>query len=575
MKTKKTIALIICAALLFSVAITGCGEKSKQSGSDDVGKQKGKTESKNDVQGDNNAENGMCTPGGTFPIAKEKVTFTVALQENPWAKDYETNDFTKEFEELTNIHLKWDILPQEGFKEQVNIMLSSMDLPDIFMDCGISSTQQMQFGKEGIFIALNDYIDKYGIETKKLFESKPWVKEVITMPDGNIYDLPRVNECYHCTMDHKLYMYKPWLDKLGLEIPKTTDDFYDVLKAFKENDPNGNGKKDEIPMSGSEKSWNADVRTFLMNAFIYNDGDRNMTVKDGKIEVAYNKPEWRDGLRYISKLYKEGLIATESFTQDGDQLLRMGTQMPNILGCAPGGSPGCITKALDEDPKRDFDFVTISPLEGPNGVKVATLAPYMLTAGVYIITNECEHPDVAFRMADALYNEDMSMRAVAGIEDVNWRKAKDGELNPFGEQAKWVYLPGPDDPNYVQNNHWDQRGPTFRSAEWRASWAIGENSVSQDYLDLYTKEVMETCKPSMETIVPPLVFDEKQSEELPTLEKTIKDFVTESTVRFITGDLDIEKDWDKYLKELDNMELKRYLNIYQKAYDAKQKALNK
>lgn len=152
--------------------------------------------------------------------------------------------------------------------------------------------------------------------------------KTVTAIDGNIYALPEVNDCYHCSMSQKMWIYEPWLKKLGLEMPKTTDELYNVLKAFKENDPNGNGKKDEIPLSITQKSWRSTIDAFLMNSFIYNpvygSSSKHMFIKDGKLDVAFNKPEWREGLRYLNKLYKEGLIAPESFTQDENQLIQQG-----------------------------------------------------------------------------------------------------------------------------------------------------------------------------------------------------------------------------------------------------------
>src|SRR5699024_315051 len=139
----------------------------------------------------------------------------------------------------------------------------------------------------------------------KMFEELPHVKEAITAPDGNIYALPQVNECYHCSYSQKLWIYQPWLDELGLEMPTTTDEFYEVLKAFKEDDPNGNGKADEIPLAGANSGAYVKIDQFLMNSFIYNNYFNNaqhLYVDHGNIEAAFNKPEWKDGLEYLNML---------------------------------------------------------------------------------------------------------------------------------------------------------------------------------------------------------------------------------------------------------------------------------
>ena len=110
-----------------------------------------------------------------------------------------------------------------------------------------------------------------------------------------------------------------WLDKLGLDFPETTEELESTLKAFKNRDPNGNGRADEIPMSGAVNTWMADVWYYLMTPHIYNDGERFLYYNsNNEIDLAANKPEWRDGLRYAKRLYDQGLIDPQAFTQNID-----------------------------------------------------------------------------------------------------------------------------------------------------------------------------------------------------------------------------------------------------------------
>jgi putative aldouronate transport system substrate-binding protein len=90
-------------------------------------------------------------------------------------------------------------------------------------------------------------------------------------------------------------------------MPETTDEFYNLLKAFKTKDPN-NHRADEIPLSRSAKAWNAKPWDSIMNAFIHNDGSRWIRVRIRKMELAANTPQWRDGPRYMKKLFDEGLV---------------------------------------------------------------------------------------------------------------------------------------------------------------------------------------------------------------------------------------------------------------------------
>ncbi len=169
-------------------------------------------------------------------------------------------------------------------QNKLNLMLASDDLPEVIIGCNIRLDQMQILAEQGVALPLNDYIEKYGVETKKMFETNPAIKALITLLDGKIYGMPHYNDCYHCSMSQKMWVYKPWLDKLGLKVPETTDEFEAMLKAFKEKDPNGNGKADEIPMSGSKLvngGWHSTIDQFLMNSFVYNDyvtGERRAPV---------------------------------------------------------------------------------------------------------------------------------------------------------------------------------------------------------------------------------------------------------------------------------------------------------
>ncbi|MGM7719378.1 ABC transporter substrate-binding protein [Metabacillus sp. Hm71] len=508
----------------------------------------------------------IVTEAGSFPITEKKTTIKILVKGNSLVQDFKTNKFTKELEQKTNVHIDWEVLPEQGAEQKLNLILSSGDLPDVIMDAPITPAQLMIYGKNGTFLALNDLIDKYGVETKKIFQQLPIVKDSITAPDGNIYALPQVNACYHCSMPQKLWVYKPWLDKLQLKVPTTTDEFYNMLKAFKEKDPNGNGKADEIPLAGTPQSYEAQVDGYLISPFIYSGNSNHMILDNGKIDVVYNKPQWKEALMWLHKLNKEGLLASESFIQDGNQFLKMGEHPGDpILGAGICATQGCFSNS------RSGDYVAIPPLKGPEGNQVTQYLPNPVTRPAeFVITKNAKHPDVAFRLADALYNEAMTMRAVLGIEGKQWRKAKEGELGFNGKQAKYYLIPGKPGASGVQNSSWDQTGPSLRTKEFRDAQAVGEDKFGLA-LNTATKELYEPYKASEDQIVPTLFFTDQQSNELSQLEKTINDYVKEMTARFVTGDEDIEKGWGTYIQTLDGMNLKRYLEIYQEAYDAKYK----
>lgn len=106
----------------------------------------------------------------------------------------------------------------------------------------------------------------------------------MTMSDGKIYALPYVEKCVHCENSSKMWVNKRWLDNLNMEIPTTVEEFENMLIAFKEQDPNGNGIADEIPMLSFEGGWHSDALSgWLSNPFVYTSPDDNYVyLNEGK-----------------------------------------------------------------------------------------------------------------------------------------------------------------------------------------------------------------------------------------------------------------------------------------------------
>jgi putative aldouronate transport system substrate-binding protein len=567
---KRSLLLFISLCLVLALLFAGCGGSKE---TEDVAQEpsSGEEAKTGDETGEEVSPGGAKVSGpGQFPIVEEKVTLTVLIGGNPAVEDFNTNSFTKWYEEKTNVHAEFEVLPVKGGDEKLNLILSSGDYPDIIMSAGLSASQIMSFGSEGMFIPLNDLIEEHGFEIKKIFEeeSMAYVKDVLTFPDGNIYAMPDINECYHCSMAQKLWIYQPFLDALGLEVPKTLDEYRDVLRAFKTQDPNGNGKADEIPLAAATSGWHAQLPGFFMCSFIYCDNNRNMVIKDGKIDVTFNKPEWKEGLKYLRDLYAEELISPESFTQDGDQYRQMG-ENPDIpiLGSAVGGHSGVFAQFYGES-GRWLEYVIVPPLQGPEGTKPTCFYDPYMTGFDTVITNKCAEPVVAFKWIDGMYELEAMLRSIFGRLDQEWRWATDDEIGLHGEAGLYKLLvPWTET---VQNECWYQSGPQARTAHFRLSEVYDPEQPLEKILFDATK-LYEPYRPDYTEVLPPLVFSEEQSSELADLEATILDYVKQMNARFITGDADLETEWETYLKTLEDMNLERFIQIYQDAYDFKYK----
>src|SRR5699024_8557467 len=165
---------------------------------------------------------------------------------------WEEMDVIQEYAEKTNIDFKFNTPPADDFGTNINLAFSIGDIEDIIFGAVTDDlTVEMveDYVDKGILLTIEDFIDEYAPNIKKLLEENPEIEKSITTTDGYIYALPQISEGHRSIWQSPIWYNGNWLDELGVdELPETTDEFYELLKRFRDEDPNGNGEKDEIPL---------------------------------------------------------------------------------------------------------------------------------------------------------------------------------------------------------------------------------------------------------------------------------------------------------------------------------------
>jgi putative aldouronate transport system substrate-binding protein len=354
---KKRIVSFLAIVLMISMVLAACSQKNEPAAS---------STSSSDAPASQSASSEA--PSGPVDVS------VFAVQE--MNIDLATNKFTKHVEEKFNIKLNFETVPGEGAKEKRQISLASGDYPDAYILTAyidqFSQADLVKYGQQGVLVPLNDLIDQYAPNIKAALDSNADFKAFSTAPDGKIYGLPAYAQCFHCSYPNKMWLNTKWLEKVNLQMPKTTEDFKKVLEAFKSKDPNDNGAKDEVPLSGSTEDFGVRVIPFLMNAFVYDDDRNHLNLSNGKVESAAIKEEWKQGLAYIKSLYDEGLIDPGAFTQNAEAYKKIGENGDaQILGVGAGMHPAIFVN-IDVGNKNSKDYNPVPPLSGPNGVSFAT-----------------------------------------------------------------------------------------------------------------------------------------------------------------------------------------------------------
>ncbi|EPF28888.1 extracellular solute-binding protein [Treponema medium] len=527
------------------------------------------------------------TPKGTYPIVTEPITVNIMVAQPPCVEDFNTNEFSKFMEKKTGVKVNWIMVPEQAASEKLPLTLAGGDLPDAFLGMGIGFKEETTYGaEEKLFMPLNKfYSDGTLPNLTKALEDFPGAMGFMTMTDGNIYSLPRLEVCYHCTNAAKMFVYKPFLDKLGLKVPETIDEFYKTLVAIRDNDPNGNGKKDEIPLAGSIIGWNDQVERFIINSFIYCDLDTNISagaegntgylMNGKKIDTAVNKPAYREALKFINKLYKEGLIYNGSFTQDSSQLTQLvESSAQPVVGFVAGGWRGQFSSLSGE---RFLHFQAIAPLKGPKGVREAVNFLSVPGTGALVLSSKTPYAEAILRYFDYMYSTEGTLKQKYGNEGDAWAWASASDVGLDGKKAIWKQLKAWNDKD-PQNVTFIQGQTIAETSAFRLGQAV---DVSGDYYapknleKVLYDETHNLYKPyaDVKKEVPPLKYTSEEIEKFSTIKQELANYIRQSAVKFMVGTMDINSDteWNNYLKNLDKLQLPAVLANMQGAYNRQYK----
>ena len=502
-------------------------------------------------------------PLGEFPICKEPVTLKVMKAQDSLVEDFDTNKYTKKLEEYGNVTLEFELVPAADMQTKLNLIMNSgsEDLPDIIIT-PLNQSQINSFAETGMIIPLNQYYEKSSKYLKEQLESVPDKKDkilkAITAADGNIYSIPRYNESLPNEFESILWIYKPWLDKLGLEIPKTLKEYKAVLQAFKDNDMNENGDpNDEIPLidTTSNQAVYCILNSFI--TFTYSNG--YLTLENDKLSLAFEDERWKQGLKYLNELCTEGLFSPVSFTMDTQQFKTVLSSETNKAGSFSWTSTSC----LPASSIRREEFVAINPKQSEN--ENAFIYRQTQPEQIFFITKACKNPEAAFRLGDLMCSEEMTIWSRWGEKGVDWVEASPDEKGLYD----FLGYPATIQPilqwGSIQNAHWNNSTPGFRTYDVAAGMVVGDDASQVAKADAF--QSLDLMNHIPQNLIPPLTYTNEELEEYNDLMLGINSYVTEKMAHFIAGNENIDEGWDAYIAELKNMGADRVLEIAQAAYD--------
>lgn len=545
------------ASALTLVMLAGCGGKNNGGG----------TEGDNNTPAPATSADGREMIGNMYvsglPIVKDKVTLKMIGIQGPSTGNYADMPFFKELEEKTNVHIEWELYPQGSYSEKKNILLASDEVPDAFFGPeAFTIDDANKYGPQGTVIALDDLIEKYAPNYKDAMSKEPMLSGMSTASDGKKYTMGTVIEQIQRNYPGQLYINKKWLDSLQLDAPDNLEQFYNVLKAFKENDMNGDGNKnDEIPFTFINFNHINGIGQFF-GAFgrvdVHNHGgsplDHFVANEDGSLTFTADKPEYKTAIEYLHKFFADGLFDQEGFTQDPKQYEAKMKDPKGVVGAFYAWS----TQAVS--PETADQYVAINPLKGPNGEEPFVMKRnnnINVRGNGFAITHKNKIPEITVRWVDEFYNQLTSLESQYGPVGIGLLEKGDGTFD-YNKDA-------PEGVSFM--DVWHQTAPFDQSPKFIQAQTFGTivpvTDADQEKADNISKFYL---KAKQNNTLPVINFTPDEIKTNTTIGLDVGNYVKDMQTKWLLNG-GIGAEWDNYLAKLKQLKADEFVASMQAAYD--------
>ena len=545
---KRISACLMAAALLIS---SGCGSTSTTGSTAadtmEAAEQQAaagtESGSEEETQAQTEAEESM------YPL-QEKVHLTLAMVEEPQvtanATDLAATPFGQAWQEAAGVELE---IMQLADGNAMNLLYASGELPDMILYNGYTGGHEKAI-KDQIIEPLNDYMEYAPDLAEVLDENDIWRKSAMTA-EGNIVGFPFIRGDEYLRTTAGLIIRKDWLDDLDLEMPQTPDELYQVLKAFKEK------KGAEVPFTVNTVWFiNYGIQQgMLTSPFGLAKGDFYQI--DGTVHYGYAEEEYKGVLEYLNKLYEEGLLDPNFQTLDDNAVkANMMNGLAGVTVGNAGGYLGTMVQTMESD--SDFDLAGFGPLVANDGdIPMCTNYEMSLPGTFVIITPACQNKEAAVKFLNYGYTEEGNMLFNFGIEGVSYTI----------EDGKPVYT------DLIMNN---PEGLTkqLALAQYTRAWQNGPFVQDKEYYLQYANLPQQqdavakwSTSEASEYTLPPVTVAEADAAEYSKLSGDITTYISEMTIRYITGLESLDTFESGYLATLKSMGVERLIELQQAALD--------
>jgi len=514
---KKAIALVLMMSMCISTFL-GCTSKTD----------KGEDDASSEVSSTN----------------KETVRLKVFMSASTNKVQPDKMPFYTDLQAKTGVGLDFEVVTQNA-SERISLMFASEEFPDIMLK-GASESQITEAIEGDKVVALDELVDKHCPTWKALLQKDDYVKKIAISKDGKIWALPLVRQEDSNSGIRDLWLInKTWLAELGLKMPKTTDDFYNVLKAFKDNAGKGSIPKNVIPWAVRFNAYSNGGEYEIYSSFgVFTPGSPNFISVDDKGKVIFSAvdPKMKEPIKYLNKLYKEGLILPEMFTDNVSAYDSKVLSQPPMVGVA--------MKYYGWD-LNEKNYTAMPPLYGPDGQKpMYRQQTNAIQRNAFVVFKNNKYLPETMKVAEYIAQPENSIQALYGPVG--------SHINKTDKGYSQIELSG-DMLNVVP----DVNLPVIITPDTMKNFTY--NGLHQQRSE-YIKNIYKEYVAPIERFYPPLVFTEKQSAALQDIQTDLLNYIKETHARWIV-DGNIDNEWDAYIKKIKDLKMDSMIKVYQEALD--------
>lgn len=552
---KKSLVLLLSLLLLVTVFLNGCQQ------SVDTPAPTGEPQVSADpnVADENVVKPPVAGQATTLPLAEPgSVTITIATNDNNYAPaSYNDGlEVWKEIEERTGVKVEWELSPANEINTVMGVRLAAAsELPDLFY---VPQSNPIPYARDGVILDMTDLLNDHAPYTTAFLSDNPEVKKEMTAPDGKIYHIPNVISGTDSGDPVGWIVRQDWLDKLGLDMPESIDDWYEVWTAFKKGDPNETGQEDVIPLTVRGlgelgrlgDAWGLHLYWFS-NGF-YPD-------ENGQVQYDWIDPRAKEFVAFANKLFEEGLLDPEFLTQTSED--RLGKISRNLVGTVDRfiNNLPAFESAAREGGAVDVNYTVASPPSGPNGYP-GHQERYGVTGGAFSFSKDVEHPEIFMRWLDWVFaSPEGNMLATFGIEGKSYEMVSGEPV--FSE---WV-TDNPDGLGFAD---------ALRSlgAQPNLPWIRSDKGPfsKQPFASIQHSpkliDAVERIEPFLIPSMPKIMMSSDEATELQSFMSDIDTYRDETIAQFIFGQKDMDE-WDDYVSRMKDLGVEKVLEIRQTMYD--------